>query len=504
MYSSALRTLQCAGAGLIPARTSIPRRPQRLNGGHEARPATARGTDRPVHLLAVAVLFLLPTLVRAGNPLIPTVYSADPSGHVWPGDDRMWIYASNDQPGTNTHDTMASYHVFSSSDLVHWTDYGRVLHLKDVPWAASHMWAIDAVLWRGTYYLVFCAQEKGTGIFRAGLAVSPRPEGPFKNIGFIQGVDWGQDPSLFVDDDGQPYLFWGSGGNCYGAKLADDLRSAVPGTTVRLTGQLTQVYEGPWVHRYRGRYYLSYPGLPGGKWPEHMYYATADHPLGPYRFQGEYIGAFKGQAGTNHGSILKYKGRWYGLYHSAWLSGGLGQVRNLMMDELHYNADGTIQPITPTTLGVAADGVAPAPSHCTLLLEAENGEAAGGALLETTVANERPGYSGSGYVRGFAHPDDAVTVLAQSAQAGPYRLRIRYVAPADDQRNKLLVNDTAIDDPHAADPTEYDKFIRFPRTDQWTELDVGVIPLRAGDNLIKLYCGTGGIEVDCLKLEPAE
>jgi hypothetical protein len=162
---------------------------------------------------------LAATRLQAGNPLIPTVYSADPSAHVWPGDDRLWLYCSHDQPGTNTNDTMVSYHVFSSSDLVDWTDYGVVLHLKDVHWAISHMWAPDCVLWKGTYYLVYCAKEKGTGLFRTGLATGRRPQGPFKDIGFIGGVESGQDPALFVDDDGTPYLFWGSGGTCHGGGL---------------------------------------------------------------------------------------------------------------------------------------------------------------------------------------------------------------------------------------------------------------------------------------------
>jgi len=223
------------------------------------------------------------------NPIIPTVFSADPSAHVWPGDDRIWVYASHDQPGTNTHDSMVSYHVFSSTDMVHWMDYGPALHLKDVKWAISHMWAIDAVLWKGTYYLVYCAVERESGAFKTGLATSPVPQGPFEDIGFIEGVEIGQDPALFVDDDRAPYLFWGQCGVCFGCRLTDDLRAAVPGTTVDLTGQLTWVFEGPFVHKYREKYYLSYPGLFEKKWPEIMFYATAEHPLGPYAFQGEYI-----------------------------------------------------------------------------------------------------------------------------------------------------------------------------------------------------------------------
>jgi hypothetical protein len=89
---------------------------------------------------SVTLTFLviaLPAMARAGNPLIPHVYAADPSAHVWPGDDRLWLYTSDDRPETDTHDTMASYHVFSTTNLVDWMDHGMVLHLKDVAWAAN-------------------------------------------------------------------------------------------------------------------------------------------------------------------------------------------------------------------------------------------------------------------------------------------------------------------------------------------------------------------------------
>lgn len=431
------------------------------------------------------------------NPLIPTVHSADPSAHVWPGDERLWVYASHDQPGTNTHDSMVSYHVFASSDLVNWTDYGVVLHLKDVAWAISHMWAIDAVLWRGLYHLVYCAIERETGMFRTGLATSTLPQGPFRDIGFIQGVEWGQDPALFVDDDGTPYLFWGAGGHCYGCRLSDDIRSAVPGTTVDLTAQLTWVYEGPWVHKHQGVYYLSYPGLHEGQWPEHMYYATAGHPLGPYTFRGEYIPVFPGQAGTNHGSIIAYKGRWLAFHHSMWVS-GISECRSLMCDELEYAPDGSIRPITPSRAGVV-----PQPSRVTLLLGAESGPAACGALHGTRVATERPGYSGHGYVTGFDRPNFGVTVMAQCGQDVRYRLFIRYAAPAGEQRNKLMVNHTLIDQPGVSEQ-RYDKSITFPPSAGWSEVDVGVVQLVRGDNFIRLYAGTGGIDVDTFRLEPAE
>ncbi len=81
------------------------------------------------------------------NPLISTVFSADPSVHVWDNNkDEIWVYASHDEPMSNTHDAMSSYHIFSSKDMVNWTDYGCVMHLDDVKWAISNMWAIDAII----------------------------------------------------------------------------------------------------------------------------------------------------------------------------------------------------------------------------------------------------------------------------------------------------------------------------------------------------------------------
>ncbi|MFO1477946.1 MAG: family 43 glycosylhydrolase [Verrucomicrobiota bacterium] len=450
-------------------------------------------------LAALALLACAPDS-RAGNPLIWHLYAADPSAHVWPGDDRLWLYTSHDEPGANTHDSMSDYHVFSTTNGVDWIDYGQVLHVKNVKWAVSHAWAIDAVYWKGTYYLVYCMKEKGTGMFRTGLATSPLPQGPFTDIGYIQGVEWGQDPALFVDD-GKPYLVWGAGGSCSGAQLADDLKSVVPGTITNLTQQLKYVFEGPWIHKYQGKCYLSYPGLVDGKWPERMFYATADKPLGPYQFKGEYIDSYPGFAGTDHGSIIEYKGRWIAFYHSSWVSGGMSECRNLMADFMDYRPDGSIAPVTPTTNGIAF-GVTAAPSRCTIQLEAENGVAAGGSLLETHAEHLRGGFSGSGYVTGFDAPGNAATVLAQVAKPCSARLRIRYLAPDGDETHKVMVNGTLVVDPVHGE-TSWEKLIVFPKSTEWKTMDLGVIHLREGDNDIKFYAGRPGtIAVDRFEVDP--
>jgi hypothetical protein len=447
---------------------------------------------KPIALAAAGLLAAAP--LHAGNPLLPHVFAADPSAHVWPGDDRVWLYTSHDEPDTNSHSTMSSYHVFSSRDLVSWTDHGRVFHRDDAPWAGSHMWAIDACFRNGKYHLVYCAQQKeGDGMFRTGIAVSDRPEGPFTDAGPVEGVDWGQDPALFVDEDNTPFLFWGAGGGCKGVQLTDDLMSAVPGTQVDLSKQLTNVFEGPWVNRIEGRYYLTYPGLVDEKWPEKMFWATADKPLGPYTYGGMFMDSHEKFAGTNHGSVIQYDGKWIFFYHSAWLSDGKSEVRNLMADYLEFDENGAIRMIRPTKEGVAAKGAKPGPSKVTILLEAESAHQQGGRHEQVAVSSEKEGHSGRGYVEGFTGNHNRVTFLAQVAKDGEWVVKARYSAP---EAGKYTLH-----------VWPYEKQCDFPASDTFTEVTLGTFRLRAGDNRITFSRfprrdGTG-ILLDSLMLEPA-
>lgn len=434
-------------------------------------------------------LLLCARLVFAQQPLLSHIYAADPSAHIWPGDpSTLWLYTSHDVPGTNHHATMFDYHVFSTTDLINWTDYGRVLSVDDVDWAVSHAWAIDAVYRNQQYYLIYCMIELATGMFRTGLATSAVPQGPFTNIGFIQGVEWGQDPCLFVDEDNSPYLYWGAGGHCFAAKLTDDLLSAVPGTQVDLTEQLTEVYEGPWVHKYNGKYYLSYPGLPGGEWPEEMYYAIAAKPLGPFTAMGKYIPKFPGHSGTNHGSIIKFREKWIAFHHAAIVSGGKSEVRNLMADWLFY-ADGTIQPIVPGDLSITNGEK----SRVTILLEAENGSAAGGKLLGTFVDSKTSGFSGRGYVTGFDVSNDQVAVLVQVSKTMPANLKIRLSAEKDFSAD--ILTGVIMKDGWNGTPLK--------KTNGWEEIDLGNVQLTEGDNLIRFTCKQNvNLKIDYFKLVP--
>lgn len=442
-----------------------------------------------ISFLLIASFFIFKS--SAQSCLIPHIFTADPSAHVWLDDpETLWLYTSHDVPNTNSHKTMFDYHVFSTKDLVNWTDYGRVLSVDDVDWAISMAWAIDAVYWKGKYYLVYCMKERATGTTRTGLAISDQPQGPFRDTGYIKGVDFGQDPSLFVDDDGKPYLFWGAGGKCQGAQLTDNLRAIIPETLVDLKKQLFEVFEGPWVHKYSGKYYLSYPGLPNGKWPQKMYYATADNPLGPYTYQKKYIPYFKGQADTNHGSIVKFKNKWMAFHHSSWLSKGNSTVRNTMANWLEYDKNGTIKTIIPDSISLGFKEK----SKITIFLEAENAPMQGGKLDGTYTDNSINGYSGNGYVTGFNVAHKYIDVLVQVGYNMTANLTIS-VNAKEDYKADITVGVNVLNKEWKGMPLK--------KTNGWENLDLGTVNLVAGDNHIRFAVfNDAGVCIDWFKVKP--
>ena len=145
-----------------------------------------------------------------GNPLVRNHGAADPDAHVW--DDTIWLYCSQDHEvvGGDTYKTMDGYHTFSSTNMVDWTDHGEVLHSRDVSWGTDgFMWAPGAARKNGKYYLYYPHQDKKGG-WRIGVAISDVPQGPFKDIGHPIEGPTGIDPAIFIDDDGQAYIYYGS------------------------------------------------------------------------------------------------------------------------------------------------------------------------------------------------------------------------------------------------------------------------------------------------------
>lgn len=302
-------------------------------------------TGIPILSVLLSLLCLNIQAIENGNPLVSHIYTADASAHAYEG--RVYVYGSHDKDNANSYN-MTDYHVLSSSNLVDWVDHGVALDVADVPWAGSKMWAPDCAYKDGTYYFYFPAKPTEGGASRVGVATSTSPAGPFvPEESYIEGTDE-IDPAVFIDDDGQAYLYWG-GHTLRVAKL-DATMKQIDGEIVEAS--VPYYYEGPWMHKKDGIYYLSYsegsksPGAEG-----HLIaYCTSTNAMGPFTYQGTVNGNVLGV--TNHGSTLKRKGQWYYFYHNSKLSGGHNNRRSIVADYLHHNDDGSIRTVIQTDLGI--------------------------------------------------------------------------------------------------------------------------------------------------------
>lgn len=306
---------------------------------------------KPLHITLVVATLALTAMgckssrIELGpNPFITHMYTADPSGHVW-ADGRLYVYASHDIDPPRGCDLMDQYHVFSSADLRHWTDHGEILRASQVPWGrpeGGFMWAPDCACKDGKYYFYFPhpSESNVAPSWKVGVAVSDRPDGGFTPLPQpMSGVGgWDMiDPAVFVDDDGQAYFYYGGGSKCYGAPLNDDMVSLRE--PLRAMEGLEDFHEAAWVHKYQGRYYLSYADNNDGA--NRLCYAIGNTPLGPWRSMGVFLGPQS--CAMSHGSIVQFRGQWYVLYHCSDLSNGENALRSICIDPLYYNSDGTIQ-----------------------------------------------------------------------------------------------------------------------------------------------------------------
>jgi beta-xylosidase len=200
------------------------------------------------------------------NPLITNQYTADPSARVFNG--RVYIYPSHDILATPGHGraawfNMEDYHVFSSANLTDWTDHGMIVSQTKVPWAdpaAYSMWAPDCIFRNGKYYFYFPTNAKdgvnGKG-FTVGVAIADKPSGPFvpqpEPIKGIKGID----PNVFIDKDGQAYLYWAQG-NIYAAKLKENMLELASEPVILGELPTKGLKEGPYLFERNGTYYLTY------------------------------------------------------------------------------------------------------------------------------------------------------------------------------------------------------------------------------------------------------
>jgi len=316
------------------------------------------------------------------QPLVSHIHTADPSAHVFDG--RIYIYPSHDIDAgvpfndNGDHFGMRDYHVFRmDSPQGEAVDCGCVLTVDDVPWAERQLWAPDAAVRDGMYYLYFPA-KRADGIFQIGVASSDSPEGPFRAEPEPIAGTYSIDPAVFEDDDGAHYLYFGGiwGGQlqkyrdnihaethvepvgeapALGARvgrlatamtsLDEPTREVLildeHGQPLRADDHARRFFEGPWVHKHDGRYYFSY-----STGDTHLLcYATGDSPYGPFTYQGVILTPVLGW--TTHHSIIEYDGRWWLYYHDTILSGGVTHLRNIKVAELHYDAQGRIITLHP-------------------------------------------------------------------------------------------------------------------------------------------------------------
>ncbi|TCC93651.1 carbohydrate-binding protein [Pedobacter frigiditerrae] len=297
--------------------------------------------------------------VSAQNPLINSQYTADPSARVF--GDRVYIYPSHDIIATKEKGrlgwfAMEDYHVFSSANLIDWTDHGVIVTQNNVSWVKPNsysMWAPDCIERNGKYYFYFPTTPKDTIAygkgFTIGVAVSNRPEGPFipesTPIKNVKGID----PNVFIDKDGQAYLYW-SGGNIYGAKLKENMLELE--SEVKTLGDLPTkgLKEGPYMFERNGLYYLTYPHVENKI--ERLEYAIGKHPLGPFKVMGVIMDESATGCWTNHHSIIEFKKQWYLFYHHNDYSPNFDKARSIRADSLTFNADGTIKKVIPTLRGI--------------------------------------------------------------------------------------------------------------------------------------------------------
>ncbi len=304
-----------------------------------------------------SLLVFAKSICIAQNPFITHIYSADPSARVF--NDTLYVYPSHDAD-TATWFNMNDWHVFSTTDMKHWTDHGVALSLKDISWAKKYAWAPDCAFRNGKYYFYYPTDQNYIGV-----ATSNSPTGSFSDpLGRplisrqTQGVIANRDlidPCVFTDDDGQSYLFFGQNTVCAVALNNDMISFKDSAIIVKGTKSF---FEAIWVHKYNGKYYMSYSGE--GK----ILYAMSDNVLGPYEFKGVILDQVN--SGTNHHSIVQFRGRWYLFYHNSDLyfknnptikpvlnwEGNNAFRRSICVDYLTYNEDGTIKQVIPTKAGV--------------------------------------------------------------------------------------------------------------------------------------------------------
>ena len=292
----------------------------------------------------------------AENPIIQTYYSPDPAPVVF--GDTVCVYTGNDEGGSFF--TMHGWRVSCTTDMVNWTDMGELI-LSNESFGGNAKkngdWAAQVIRRNGKYYY-YVTVESTRGGRAINVAVADKPQGPFKdarNGQHLAGPNWDYiDPTVWIDDDGQAWLYWGNP-KLYYAKLKENMiefdgQIQVTDMSRGFSPNGNSVYtEGPWIHKRDKKYYMIYAshGI-----PEKISYSTSDSPTGPWKWGGIVMDQGNNTAFTNHSGLIDFKGRSFFFYHNQKNVSGGGYSRSTAVEEFTWNADGTIPTIKSTNDGV--------------------------------------------------------------------------------------------------------------------------------------------------------
>ncbi len=306
--------------------------------------------------------------VKNNNPVIAGYY-ADPEILYSEKTGKFYLYPTSD--GFNGW-SGNYFKVFSSPDLVHWEDEGVILDLPvQVKWANRNAWA-PAIIEKKVdgqykYFYYFTAAQK------IGVAVADHPTGPFVDSGKPlvaakpEGIKGGQeiDPDVFTDPQtGKSYFYWGNGYLAV-AELNEDMISIKP-ETLKINTPDRTFREGAYVFYRKGIYYFMWSEDDTRSPNYKVRYGTSQTPDGKIMVPANNLVIKKKEAegiyGTGHNSVIQIPGKdeWYIVYHrfsyphSIKMGRAAGYHRELCIDKLEFNADGSIKPVIPTHSGIVA------------------------------------------------------------------------------------------------------------------------------------------------------
>ena len=429
------------------------------------------------------------------NSFTGTLYTADPSAHVW-ADGRLYVYASHDMEPTQGCDRMDRYHVFSTADMKNWTDHGEIMNSATVK---AHVgMGIDGFMWapdcaynkEDQLYYFYFPHKIDTDTWRIFVATSKEPAAKFRVKGVIEGIPSTIDPCVFVDDDEQPYIYTsGAGKGCWGAKLRKDDWTKLDGVMSPLTG-FTDFHEAPWVHKYKGKYYLSHSdnhaSSQGGN---RMQYSVSNNPLGPFTPCGVYM--YPHGEETAHGSIVEYKGKWYTFYHTANYS-GRGALRSVCVDPIEYDQNDRLKVVQ--NWGQPYEGKAPEVDLSeTLVLEAEHYNRGGEHYGYHKNPSEGDIQVGTGngitYLKSMKS-GEWMRYSINVKQTGSYAITCRMRQQRSGGKFRIAINGVY--------KTNEIKLNGSGST--WNEVFIYPVELQKGEQYIDLRIKGGELDIDCIKL----